>query len=157
MEIFDRHGHLTEQALAALSGHAPLDELARLEMAEHLAFCDRCLQQYTELLAGDALLSPSPSCRKELMGRIRRRAVRLFTSRYATAAAAVALALTLLWGGSPGRQTTDRPRPLEQAGQTMAEWAFSWPQDFQELFSDLDGLFDFLGSGPSTTQGGTQP
>ena len=90
MERFDDHGHLTDAALLALIRQEPLDELERLEMAEHLSFCDRCLQRYTELLADDVLLVPSPACREGLRRRIRRRAVRLFTSRYATAAAAVA-------------------------------------------------------------------
>ena len=58
MEIFDRHGHLTDQALEALTGGAPLDELHRLEIAEHLAFCDRCLQRYTERLTDETLLAP---------------------------------------------------------------------------------------------------
>ena len=59
MEIFDRHGHLTDQALEALTGGAPLDELHRLEIAEHLAFCDRCLQRYTERLTDETLLAPT--------------------------------------------------------------------------------------------------
>lgn len=153
MEIFDKAGHLTAQAMQALVRNDPLEELSRLEMAEHLSFCDRCLQRYTELLTDDVLLTPSPACREGLIWRIRRRAVRLFTSRYATAAAAVALALTVLWGGSLGQRTADRP--LVQAGQAITEWAISWPQDFRNMFSGLGGLFDFLGDGPSTTQGGT--
>ena len=158
MERFDDHGHLTDAALLALIRQEPLDELERLEMAEHLSFCDRCLQRYTELLADDVLLVPSPACREGLRRRIRRRAVRLFTSRYATAAAAVALALTVLWSGAglSGR-AQGRPRPLEQVGDALTEWAADWPQRFQDAFSDLAGWFDFLGDGPSTTQGGTQP
>lgn len=156
MEIFDRHGHLTDQALEALTGGAPLDELHRLEIAEHLAFCDRCLQRYTERLTDETLLAPTPACRVGLGRRIRRRVIRLVTSRYATAAAAVALALTLLWGGAgPHRQ--DRPRPLAEAGTAMTEWAAAWPQNFQDAFSGLAGWFDSLGGEPGTTQGGTHP
>ena len=158
MELFDPHGHLTEQALLALLRGEPLEELSRLEIAEHLAFCDRCLQRYTQLLTDRTLLSPSPACREGLYRRIRRQAVRLITSRYATAAAAVALALTVLWSGADlGRRSQDRPRSLEQAGQVMTQWAADWPRQFQDTFSGIAGWFDFLGGGPSTTQGGTHP
>lgn len=158
MECFDKYGHLTELALEALVGDGPLSELERLEVAEHLAFCDRCLQRYTELLTDDVLLTPSPVCREGLRRRIRRRVVRLFTSRYATAAAAVALALTLLWSGAGLRERAPNPsRPMEQAGDTLTEWAADWPRRFQDAFSGLTGWFDSLGDGPSTTQGGTQP
>ena len=64
MEIFDKDGHLTVQALKALVRNDPLEELTRLEMAEHLSFCDRCLQRYTELLTDDVLLTPSPARRR---------------------------------------------------------------------------------------------
>ena len=47
MELFDPSGHLTDRALLALVRNEELDELARLELAEHLAYCDRCLQRYT--------------------------------------------------------------------------------------------------------------
>ena len=156
MELFDPSGHLTDRALLALVRNEELDELARLELAEHLAYCDRCLQRYTALLADATLLVPAHSCRESLWRRIQARTLRLLTSRYATAAAAVALALTLLWGGAgPHRQ--DRPRPLAEAGTAMTEWAADWPQNFQDAFSGLAGWFDSLGSEPGTTQGGTHP
>ena len=43
MDIFRHDGHLTDGALAALAAGEPLDEAARLEIAEHLAYCDLCL------------------------------------------------------------------------------------------------------------------
>ena len=100
MVCFRPDGHLTDEALAALVRGDPLTELDRLELAEHLAYCDQCLQRYTELLSAGPLLAPEHSCREPLRRRIRRRAVQLGVSRYATAAAAVALALTLLWGSA---------------------------------------------------------
>ena len=39
MELFDKNGHLTNEALAALDSNA-LDELTRLEVSEHLSFCE---------------------------------------------------------------------------------------------------------------------
>ena len=104
MTCFRPDGHLTDAALTALVRGDCLEELDRLELAEHLAYCDQCLQRYTELLSEGPMLTPARSCRESLRRRIRQRAVQLGVSRYATAAAAVTLALTLLWGsGKPVR------------------------------------------------------
>ena len=53
MDVFRNDGHLSDGALESLihNGEA-LDDLTRLEAAEHLVFCDQCLQRYTDLLAG---------------------------------------------------------------------------------------------------------
>lgn len=99
--VFREDGHLSDRALAALAQNEDrFDQLERLEIAEHLAFCDECLQRYTLALEGGNLLVPERSCQKTLWARIRSRALRLAVSRYATAAAAVTLALTVLWGGT---------------------------------------------------------
>ena len=102
MDLFRHDGHLTDEALAALVTGMPLDETARLEMAEHLAYCDLCLQRYTDALALAPLLTPERSCQDTLWRRVRARTVRIFTSRYAAAAAGVVLALTLVWGSGYG-------------------------------------------------------
>ena len=73
MDLFRHDGHLTDEALAALVTGMPLDETARLEMAEHLAYCDLCLQRYTDALAGTPLLMPEHSCRESLWRRVRAR------------------------------------------------------------------------------------
>ena len=89
MTCFRPDGHLTDAALTALVRGGCLEELDRLELAEHLAYCDQCLQRYTELLSEGPMLTPARSCRESLRRRIRQRAVQLGGSRYATAAAAV--------------------------------------------------------------------
>ena len=94
---FQPDGHLTDDALRALIQQADLDELTRLELSEHLAYCDRCLQHYTELLTDDVLVFPAQSCRETLWTRVRRRAARIFLNRYATAVAAVGIALVMVW------------------------------------------------------------
>lgn len=50
MELFDKNGCLTDEGLQALQAGG-LDELGRLETAEHLAYCDKCMDRYTALLA----------------------------------------------------------------------------------------------------------
>ena len=93
MELFLENGHLTQEALrAALEGE--LDEMGRLEVAEHLSFCDACLVRYTALLDDGVLLEPSHPLTPGVLERVRRRVVRVFFSRYAAVAAAVVLAVT---------------------------------------------------------------
>lgn len=54
MELFREDGCLSDEGLHALTA-GQLDELGRLEAAEHLAYCDKCTDRYT------ALLTPTPS------------------------------------------------------------------------------------------------
>lgn len=147
MDVFRADGHLTDGALLALVQNDPMDELNRLEMAEHLAFCDYCLQRYTDALAGTELLVPERSCQKAVWVRIRNRAIRLVTSRYATAVAAVALALTILWSGDPAEfarrtETTRWEEPdyrvIEQLDGLTGQWN-------NALSQAMAGVSDFLG------------
>ena len=71
MTCFRPDGHLTDAALTALVRGDCLEELDRLELAEHLAYCDQCLQRYTELLSEGPMLTPARSCRESLRRRIR--------------------------------------------------------------------------------------
>ena len=54
MELFREDGCLSDEGLHALTA-GQLDELGRLEAAEHLAYCDKCTDRYTALLTADAL------------------------------------------------------------------------------------------------------
>ena len=146
MEIFDLAGHLTDPALLALvRNEDTLDALSRLEMAEHLSYCDWCLQRYTQLLAQDALLTPDHSCRESLWRRIRARTMGILASRYATAAAAVALALTVLWG-SAGVKLPPAP-PLPEVSHRFQSWPERWNDSLRGVLSQFNDLFDDLGGG----------
>lgn len=142
MERFRADGHLADEALTALALGENLDELARLEIAEHLAYCDDCLQRYTDLLAEEVLLVPAHSCRESLRHRIRTRTLRLLTSRYATAAAAVALAVTMVWSDLPTPDFPMEPSPLVQrAGDALTQWG----EALDHTFSAFSGFFDEFG------------
>ena len=160
MERFRADGHLTDEALLALIRQEDQSELERLEIAEHLAFCDACLQRYTDLLAEDALLIPSRSCQQTLWQRLRVRAVRLLVSRYATAAAAVALAQTVLWGsaGIFPQAAADPlpPSPDSTVTQRLWDWPERWNQSMDSMFSQISDFLDhFSGDRPQTNEGGT--
>ena len=69
MESFRKDGCLSDEGLHALIA-GQLDELGRLEAAEHLAYCDKCTDRYTALLTADALSDPPRSVRRTVMGTI---------------------------------------------------------------------------------------
>ena len=148
MELFDPAGHLTDGALLALAHEEVPDELARLEMAEHLAYCDQCLHRYTALLAEAPLLTPAHSCRESLWRRVRARTLRILTSRYATAAAAaVALALTVVWGS--GRIDLIRrpilPEDRPSVSEGLRNWSARWSDSLAGALSRFNDMFDDLG------------
>lgn len=121
--LFYEDGHLSDAGLQALvSGQ--LDELGRLEAAEHLGFCPACLERYTRLLTGDVLQKPGADLAPTVAWRLRKKTMRINLRRYAAAAAAAAVALTL-WGSGIFQQMTPeggellRPQPV--AGPVRVE------------------------------------
>ena len=94
MELFDAKGCLSEEGLQALVG-GQLDETQRLEAAEHLAYCDRCMDHYTALLTDDVLEQPPRSARGAVMGTIWIRLMQNTWGRAAVATVAAVLALTM--------------------------------------------------------------
>ena len=77
-----------------------LDELGRLEAAEHLSYCDQCMDRYTALLTADALEKPPRSMQGAVMGTIWARLMQNTYGRAAVAGVAAVLALTLWRSGA---------------------------------------------------------
>ena len=94
--LFDDRGHLTGAGLNAME-NGSLDELGSLEAAEHLSFCDACLNRYTNWLEAmpQALLSPARDIAPQVQNLLRMRSIRVFTNKYVSIAAAVILAFAL--------------------------------------------------------------
>lgn len=78
LDLFDQNGHLTDEALQALIREEDLDELQRLEISEHLSFCDACTARYTDLLCDDVLQSPPVPLYGEIMKKVQKKERRLF-------------------------------------------------------------------------------
>lgn len=91
MNLFDKQGHLTDDALHAAIEQT-LDEISRLEVSEHLSFCDGCLDRYLTMMSDDTLLTPREPIKAPVLTRIRRRAVAIVFNQYTTYAAAACLA-----------------------------------------------------------------
>ena len=127
MELFDKNGCLTDEGLQALQAGG-LDELGRLETAEHLAYCDKCMDRYTALLTADALETPPHSAHKAVMAAVWVRLMQNTWGRAAVATVAAVLALTLWRAGT-----------LEQilhTGQQLNTWL---PQTTQQTEPELLG------------------
>ena len=95
MELFREDGCMTDAGFRAMMD-GQLDELGRLEAAEHLAYCDRCMDRYTALLTDDVLEQPPRSARGAVMGTIWIRLMQNTWGCAAVATVAAVLALTLL-------------------------------------------------------------
>ena len=113
MELFDEKGCLSTEGLHAIVG-GQLDELGRLEAAEHLAYCDKCMDRYTALLTADVLQDPPRSAHKAVMSTIWVRLMQNTWGRAAVAGVAAVLALTMWRTG-----TLDQ---ILQAGRTVRTW-----------------------------------
>ena len=111
MELFDQNGCLTEEGLHAVIG-GQLDELGRLETAEHLSYCDKCMDRYTALLTADVLEEPPRSARGAVMSTIWVRLMQNTWGRAAVAAVAAVLALTL-WRSGTVTQILEGTRDLK--------------------------------------------
>jgi hypothetical protein len=98
MELFREDGCLTDEGLRALVNEQ-LDELGRLEAAEHLAYCNRCLERYTALLTESVIQQPPESVQKPVMRTIWSRVMQNVYGRIAVAGVAAVLALGMWHGG----------------------------------------------------------
>ncbi len=94
-EHFNQDGHILPDALRMLALGADSDELTRLELAEHLSFCDRCLDAYMACLDDSLLIDPPESQAQTIIARAKQKARILFFNRYTRVAVAACLAITL--------------------------------------------------------------
>lgn len=157
MELFHENGCLTDEALRAVVD-GTLDETARLEVCEHLSFCDACLLRYTALLEDDALLTPEEPVAPGVMQRIRERTMRVLVNRYTRAAAVAVLALALWSTGVfsslvpklPDPQQS-APAPIEAPLEAPAETPIEAPLS---AGARVNGFFRSAGDSISAALGG---
>lgn len=169
MELFREDGCLSDEGLHALTA-GQLDELGRLEAAEHLAYCDKCTDRYTALLTADALADPPRDVRRTVMSTIWVRLMQNTYGRVAVASVAAVLALSMWKAGTLGRITRlgselntvlppaqsqeaepepQKPEPLGKPVETRAdrESAGKLPGPLQKL---LDGVTNSPRTSPNT-------
>lgn len=126
MVLFDKKGCLTDQALDALN-QGSLDELNRLEAAEHLAYCDHCMDRYTLMLSWQELETPPKPLGKAVRQSLWVRMMQSRLGRGVVACAAGVLAIGL-WSGAEtllplsGAATTPPERPAITAPAPRENW-----------------------------------
>ena len=99
MELFREDGCMTDEGFRAMMD-GQLDELGRLEAAEHLSYCDQCMDRYTALLTADVLETPPRGVQGAVMGTIWARLMQNTYGRAAVAGVAAVLALTMWRSGA---------------------------------------------------------
>lgn len=91
MEIFNKHGHITEQGFHILLNESPSD-LERLEIAEHLSFCSECLNTYSNMAENTLLPEKIPFDEDTLYKKIiKKQKFSKFRIYFSTGAAAAAV------------------------------------------------------------------
>lgn len=146
MELFTKDGHLTKYALQSVLDES-LDDMGRLEVSEHLAFCDECLLIYTNLLTKDTLkqdLQPCKPIYQRVMQRIKQKTRLILFNRYASAAAAAVFAIMLWATGTFSSMVpqsglkTEKHEPrityISQFIENVSDTADKWYEDFTQLF-----------------------
>ena len=157
MELFREDGCMTDAGFRAMMD-GQLDELGRLEAAEHLSYCDQCMDRYTALLTADALETPPRSVQGAVMGTIWARLMQNTYGRAAVAGVAAVLALTLWRSGAlqqiiqygagretvletdqsqlwepgqndPAPENTPQYRPIEDDRPRRNSWGDPWRQN----------------------------
>lgn len=147
--LFDNAGCLTQSGLEALREDR-LDDLGRLEAAEHLTFCDRCLARYTALLESIQLSAPMRDLIPQVQALMRMRTFRVMTNRYVSVAAAIALALALWRFGLFGTAPAAAPKEMSEPRQDTSVSRMLG----SALHDASEGLQDILGSIQDTALSG---
>ncbi len=137
-DLFSKDGHLTDEALRTLINGNPLTELERLELSEHLAFCDICVEKYANLLEDCLLLSPAEPVAPSVITRIRARARRMFANKYATAIAAACFAIVFWNIGLFNFGITGNGKLLNR----LSDEALSFSQKTEQISSQLSEALD---------------
>lgn len=136
-KYFDAEGHITDRGFQMLLNEE-LDETPRYELAEHLDFCDRCVERYTDLLTDDSLMAPQEEITPAVMRKLKRRARSILMSRVARVSIAACLAL-VIWVGGVSRLPfmQEHKENFEPTNQKT----FSLQQAFQGANQGLDQMF----------------
>ena len=150
-DLFNADGHLTDYAIERLLA-ADLPELPALEVAEHLAFCDACLNRYTEALEKVPLLAPPEPLAEKVLKKVRRRSEQAFFNKYASMAMAACFALIFWLGGvftisipaEAPEWLANVVKHTNTIGSVTVDFSNSIGQSITEIFDhfDLKGAFE---------------
>ena len=143
-EYFREDGHLTSLAFQELRD-GTLDDLSRLEIAEHLSFCDDCTERYCAFLTEETLLPPPEPLFPAVKTSLRRRVRALFLNQCVRVGIAACLTLLLWLGGIFSVQVKSEDRipvkSFSNAADTIGHKAVAVGQ---EITDHINEFFDQL-------------
>lgn len=131
---FNEKGHLTDEAFYDLIYGEP-DAADRLLMADHLSYCNECIDRYMDFMTDDTLLTPMSSVEVSVMGKIQKDFRRQMFRKYATAMVAGFLAM-LLWTGGIFNIGLQKVEAVHGNTKPPVMWDFG-----KELNYKLDSFF----------------
>lgn len=142
---FEKDGHLTKKAFEDLELGC-IDEIYRLEIAEHLSFCDICTEKYTQFLCGQEWENPGKSMADEITRRVNRENRMIFLKRCARVGFAACFTL-LIWIGGFGKLEIS----TDNLPDFNTELRFGFSQEIsdsvnnftQQVSENIEKFFDF--------------
>ncbi len=93
---FKSNSHISRHGFESLI-NLSASEMHRLEMAEHLSFCDECIEKYTSLLTQDVLIESNLRVKQSVMKKIHGKIYKALINKYTIYISAACIAL-MLWG-----------------------------------------------------------
>ncbi len=140
MDLFYEDGHVNEKALQSLID-GELDEMGRLEISEHLSFCDECLMKYSDMLSFN---SNEPldygETAQRIMPVVKKRLMRERLYKYSTMAVAACLAITFWITGVFNIDTSEvKPPDVGSHTRKITEWVSKFTHD---VTNGIGGFFD---------------
>lgn len=137
----DETGCLTGYALESLVAGS-LGELERLEVSEHLSYCDLCVERYTALLTGETLLEAPELMKQSILATLKKRAAKVFVNRYFHMGVAACLTL-VLW--TTGIFTSVKDIPFAPLRMEFREDRITITQRLEDFAEGVnDGLYGFV-------------
>ncbi len=94
-KCFEHNTHISDYGFNSLICETA-SEIQRLEMAEHLSFCDECTDRYVNLLTDDKLIDVKNSVKKSIMQKIHGKIYKALINKYTIYVSAACIAF-MVW------------------------------------------------------------
>lgn len=138
-KLFNDDGHISENGFLALIEESELPMLPRLELSEHLDFCDICVDRYTGYLMPETLMDPLEETAPVVLKGLKKRFMNILLNRTCRVATAAGLTLVIwmgvIYGGDIGVTSRSFSENAWQSGESFQQMAGDWSK----------GIADFIG------------
>ncbi len=141
--FFTDSGHITKQAFKQFL-NGKLNDLACLEIAEHLSFCDECIECLVDETNSTLLFTPPHEMKKNIIKTLYVRTAKALLNKYTAYVAAAVIAL-VLWGSGLSGDIAKMP-------QQLSDYAFGIrtqreiDNEFTQSTQTQEGRFQLINS-----------